>query len=303
MSIKSVKTDTVQKAKNRVKGIMVAIGLIIFTCVAVAVASMESRKTISVVQVGGTPIGANAMINENMIKEYKMYYKEYEQYGTLKFKDGSVKGSVVLWKDRDQIIGKRYAGYYLREGTVLFWDSTVKEQAKKNSYLYSMDGELLNIQLNTSDFGNMVVPGDIINVRVSYTETNYDLTSEEQYELAVNNGGTISAVETKVIKKFLNEVPVLDMLNSDNESIFDIYYEYISKTKAEQSALLSDDKFLARLEPKSILIEATAEAADSYLKIKDNSPTYLVTLCPRTGSNAILDSLSEIQTALAGKTN
>ena len=185
---------------------------------------------------------------------------------------------------------------------MLFWDQTVREQTKKNSYLYSMDGELLNIKMNTEDFGDMVVPGDTLNIRARYQKVNYDLPTEEQYKLTTEEGGTVQAVTTPVTEMLFSEVTVLDMLNSEGNSIFDIYYDYISKSKEEQAALLADSEFLTSVEPDTILLEVTAEEADRFMEIEANDAEYLMTLLPRTGSSSIIDSLAEIQSALNGTT-
>ena len=100
-----------------------------------------------------------------------------------------------------------------------------------------------------------------------------------------------------------SEVQVLDMLNSDGNSIFDIYYDYISKSKSKQQELLKDSKFLKSIEPDTILLEVTAEEADRFMQISAYNPKYLMTLLPRTGSNSIIDSLADIQAALAGKSS
>ena len=287
------------RSKGRLFGVFLSLVVIVAVITGSYFSSMESRKTISVVRIkpdkGG--IKAEALIREGMLERYDMYYKEFEQYGTVKFADGSTRSAVVLWEDRDAIINTRYAGYYLREGTVLFWDETIKEPTKSNSYLYSMDGELLNIQMDTSDFGVMVVPGDIINVRATYTDVVYNLPSEEAYKLSLQGDAVVEGVEMQQTVKLFNEVAILDMLNSDNESIFDIYYKYISMSSSQQAALAKDEDFLKSIEAKSILLEVTAEEADRYAEIIEKSPTYLMTLCPRTGSNAIIDSLSELQSS------
>ena len=238
-----------------------------------------------------------------MLEVYDMYYKEYAQYGTMKFSDGTTRSTIVTWNMRDKVVGQRYAAYYLRGNTVLFWDSTIKDQTRKNSYLYSMSGELLNIQMTTTDdFGDMVVPGDSLNIYATYTETNYDLPSEEQYKYQMESGsaqGTSGVEQTKTELMF-SEVQILDMLNGSGQSIFDIYYEYISKTKAEQQALLSDDSFLQNVQPASILLEVTSEEVERYMKLQSLGASYQMTLLPRKSSSSITDSLSDIQTALAG---
>ena len=295
-----VKKSSASRARTRLLGIFVATFVIIVVCVITLYSSRENRKTVSVVRLK-TPISANALITEDMVEEYKMYYKEFEQYGTVTFQDGKKRQVVVSWKDRDAILGKRYAAYYMRKDTVLFWDATVKEQPKKNSYLYSMEGELLNIKMDTTDFGDMVVPGDTLNIRVSYNKVNYDLPTEEQYKLAEKQGISSEPVSTPVTEMLFSEVSVLDMLNSKGNSIFDIYFDYISKSKAEQEQLLKNSEFLKSVKPDTILLEVTAEEADRFMDISSKNPRYLMTLLPRDGSNAMIDSLSDIQTALSNQ--
>lgn len=295
-----IKANNTSRAKNRVLGIIIALCVVVFICIITAISAAENKKTVSVVRIKDeAPISSNALITEDMIEEYKMYYKEFDQYGTMEFSDNTKRSVIVRWADKDLVVGARYAAYYLRQGTVLFWDQTIKQQTKRNSYLYSMDGELLNIQMEpTTDFGDMVVPGDALNIRCSYTKTNYDLPSEEQYQLSLDQGTTLESAETQVTELLFSEVQILDMLNSEGNSIFDIYYDYISASKSKQSEALNSDEFLQSVTPKSILIECTAEEADRFMEISAKSPTYLMTLLPRTSSSAIIDSLSDIQEAL-----
>ena len=297
-----VKANNQSRARNRILGILIALIVVMIITIATAAASAESRKTIAVVRLKDD-ISANALITDDMLEVYDMYYKEFEQYGTMKFSDGTTRSTIVTWNMRDKVVGQRYAAYYLRGNTVLFWDSTIKDQTRKNSYLYSMSGELLNIQMTTTDdFGDMVVPGDSLNIYATYTETNYDLPSEEQYKYQMESGsaqGTSGVEQTKTELMF-SEVQILDMLNGSGQSIFDIYYEYISKTKAEQQALLSDDSFLQNVQPASILLEVTSEEVERYMKLQSLGASYQMTLLPRKSSSSITDSLSDIQTALAG---
>lgn len=292
-----VKANTAGRVKARLVGILLAIGFIIFVCVMSFISSIESRRTISVVRLK-EDVSANAMITEDMIEEYNMYYKEFEGYGTINVSDGSKRQAIVTWDNRTKVVGKRYAAYFLRGQTVLFWDSTTTSQVKKNSYLYSMSGELLNIDMDTKDFGTMVVPGDKLNIRVSYSKTDYDLPSDEEYMLS---GGGTDGATYKVTEMLFNEVTVIDMLNSEGKSIFDIYYSYISKSKAEQAQLLENEDFLSSVEPATVLVEATAEEADRFMDMQSRSPKYLITLLPRTGSSSIIDSLSDIQDAISAK--
>lgn len=300
----NIKANNASRSKNRLIGIVIAACIVVFICIMTAISSAETRKTIPVVRIKeGAPISANSLITEDMVEVYDMYYKEFQQYGTMKFSDGSTRSNIVRWNEKDLVLGQRYAAYYMRGGTVLFWDSTLKDQTRKNSYLYSMSGELLNIQMNTTqDFGDMVVPGDTLNIRATYNATIYNLPTELEYRLNVESatGGTGEGTEITKTDLLFSEVTILDMLNSSGQSIFDIYYEYIASTKAEQQALLNDNGFLDSVKPQSILLECTGEEVEHYMRMEAAGASYQMTLLPRTSSSSITDSLSEIQTALAG---
>lgn len=297
-----VKTQGSTKIKARLIGILLSLGLIVFVIVMSIISSAESRKTVTVVKLkDDVSISANSLITEDMIESYEMYYKEYKNYGTMDgFSDGKVRSTIVTWADKDIVVGKRYAAYYMREGTLLFWDSTLSDQTRKNSYLYSMTGELLNIDMNTvADFGDMVVPGDTLNIRATYTAKYYNLPDEEGYMVSGGEGYE-DGVEVTQTTMLFSEVTILDMLNSAGNSIFDIYYDYISSTKQEQAALLKDEAFLTSVTPASILLEASPEEVEHYMELKKAGATYQITLLARDGSSTIVDSLSEIQEALAG---
>ena len=300
----NIKANNASRSRNRLIGVIIALAVIVFITVMTFISSAEMRKTIAVVRIkDNAPISANALIQDSMVEVYDMYYKEFESYGTMKFSDGTTKSTLVKWDDKDLVLGKRYSAYYQRGGTLLFWDSTIQEQAKKNSYLYSMSGELLNINMNTvNDFGDMVVPGDVLNVRATYTTQVFNLPTELEYKLSQEgsggNGGN-SGIEVTKTEPLFSEVTILDMLNGSGQSIFDIYYKYIASTKAEQQAMLADKNFLETVKPQSILLECTSEEVEHYMKMQGLGARYQLTLLPRTSSSSITDSLSEIQNALA----
>lgn len=299
----SIKSNNASRSRNRLLGILIAAIVIVIVCILTAISSAESKKTIPVVRIkADSPLSANSLITEDMIEVYNMYYKEFSNYGTMKFSDGSTRSTIVRWTDKDLVVGQRYAAYYMRGGTVLFWDATIKDQTRKNSYLYNMSGELLNINMSTTnDFGDMVVPGDSLNIRAVYDSKVFDLPTEAEYKLNTQGtGGNAEGTNLTRTDLLFSEVTILDMLNASGQSIFDIYYQYIAATKEEQAKMLKDDGFLESVKPQSILLECTAEEVERYMKFSAHGATYQLTLLPRTSSSSITDSLSEIQTALAG---
>lgn len=279
--------------RTQVFGVMLVFILLLVVSAISLIANSRKEATIDVVRLKNS-INTGYILSEKDIEKHAMKVSEYESAGVQTLADGSKRALVVTWDYKDLLIGKAYASSYLYSGSNLLWTMITKEQTKRHSYLYSMDGELLNIQMSTDDFGEMVVPGDKLNIRVSYKTTDYDLPTDEEYLLS--DGKTDSkGVEREVTEMLFNEVIVLDMLNADGASIFDIYYNFISLSKSKQATLLSSDSFKESVKPNSILLQVTAEQAERFISINQKSPTFLMTLLPRTSSNAILDSISNIE--------
>jgi hypothetical protein len=226
-----------------------------------------------------------------------MSLDEYNRQGIVTLSDGTKRKAIVLWEQRSQI-NNTYASYYIRENTPIYWDSIGNETPKQYSYLYNMDGELLKISIDPTTFGQIIVPGDHINVRAAYTEQVYTLPTLEEYTLQQAMG---ISQQTSVRRQILlfNNVAILDMLNGNGESIFDKYYELLSLPKDKQLELIQNEEFIASVQPADILLNVTPEEADRYMSIQSNGPSYMMTLLPRTSSNAITEVLNELATGFA----
>ena len=81
---------------------------------------------------------------------------------------------------------------------------------------------LLKISINADTFGQMLVPGDRINVRAAYSEQVFTLPTEEEFMMQQQTGISPQTTVKRQILLF-NNVAILDMLNGNGESIFDIF--------------------------------------------------------------------------------
>lgn len=273
--------------------------LVIFTGVIVGVnvvSSLALRQTVDIVKLK-SPVPQDGVITEdNMVKD-KMLKAEYNKQGMMKFSDGSEKRQIVLWEDRDKI-KNAYASYYVRENAPVYWDSLTKDTPKQFAYLYKMDGELLRLDIKADEFGEMLVPGDKINVRASYTDQVYTLPDDEAFALQQQTG--IQPQTTTPRQEMLfSSATVLDMLNSQGESIFDLYYKLLALPKSKQQEVLKSEEFKEQVKPVQILLNVTTEEADNYMSIQNKGANYMMTLLPRSGGNAITDALNELQTGFA----
>lgn len=287
-----VKQNSAKKFSKTVK-VSIALALVVVAVLGLNFySSMSLKQTVEIVKLKSAVPQDGRVIQDNFVKD-SMLKSEYEKQGVYTLSDGTKRRSIVLWEDRERI-QNAYASYYIRQDTPLYWDSLSKETPKKYSYLYKMDGELLKIDMDAGEFGQMLVPGDKINVRASYTQNEYTLPSERdfvlQQQMGVQPETTISKTEL-----LFNNVVVLDILNGDGESIFDIYYRLLALPKATQQETVASEDFQKSVEPEEILLNVTPEEADHYMSVVDKSPQYMMTLLPRTSGNLITEALNELQ--------
>lgn len=295
-----VKAGKVGGLSNKVKVWLMLIAVVAGVLVISFISRMGSDDVVSVVKLSAAVPQDGRITEENMVED-SMTKTEYEKQGIYTLSDGSKKRSIVLWSDRSRIVNA-YASYYIRQGTPIYWDSLSKETPKKYSYLYKMDGELAKIDLDAEEFGKMLVPGDKINVRASYTQSVYTLPDEKDFMIQQQTGIQAQTTETKQDMLF-NNATVLDMLNADGDSIFDMYYQLLALPKAKQQAMVQTEEFQEKVKPSKILLNVTTEEADNYMLMKSKSPTYMMTLLPRTSGNLITEALNELQIGFARTTN
>lgn len=266
--------------------VIAVIGLNIFS-------TIQLRQTVSVVSLK-TSVFQDGIITADNMQELIMTNADYQRLG---IDSKTQKRVIVLWEDRDSLVNK-YASYYIRKGTPVYLDSIGTDSNRQYSYLYNMDGELLKIGIDANTFGQMLVPGDRINVRAAYTEQIFTLPTEEELRLQQQLGIAPQSTVQKQILLF-NNVAVLDILNSSGESIYDKYYEVLALPKEKQKEILNSEEFIESVEPSEILLNVTPEEADRYMSIQANGPTYMMTLLPRTSSNAITEVLNELAVGFA----
>lgn len=293
MAVKMNKINPKKNALGRFVAILVAVAVMGGLMIWVTSQNTEFQKTVSVVM-WNSPISVSEIIRDDgkQLKKYDMYYKEFMNYGTYE-DNGEVKRSIVLWDEREQLFGK-YAATFQRSGTVAFWDNLVSNKEHSNTYLYKIKNkEFLKMQgFAPSEYGEILVPGDHINVRVAYEDVDYTLPPEELVMLQQQN-----TEPPKVIKRemLFSDVAIVDMLNGSGESIFDAFYELMALPATQREEMVNSDEFKTRVSPDSYLLALTPEQIDKYVYImKKSGITITVTILPRTEDSIILDYLRDI---------
>lgn len=294
--LKINKQTTKKKMTKNKQTLMAIIVLLVAVLGVMTINNILLRQEVEIV-VLKTAVPQEGRITSANIEKGVMTKAELDARGTYKSADGTVKAAIVPWSERGTI-ENAYASYYLRENTPIYWDSLSKETPKKYSYLYKMDGELLKVDIEADQFGRMLVPGDHVNIRIAYDENIGTLMNTDEYNTMKVTGVSPQTTGTMQTKLF-NNVAILDILNDDGESIFDLYYELLALPKSQQQELINDEDFRERVLPVQILLNVTPEEADYYMSVMRKNPTMLMTLLPRTGSNLITEALNDLETGFA----
>ena len=215
MKFDSKKVTTRNKAKLSQSVLVIIVIALVFVgmFIFVQISTRDLRNTVDIV-VFKDAIQQEGMITAENLASRKMFVAEYDIANNAIQKDnnGSKFQGIILWEDKDRIIGA-YATHYIRENTPVYWDSLTKTANKKNSYLYKMDGELIKLDVSADVFGSMIVPGDRVNIRCIYNETNYNIPTVEEYA-AMQELGISEQTTVQKQKMLFSVVAILDMLNS-----------------------------------------------------------------------------------------
>lgn len=249
--------------RNQSKKSVLMIAVIVVTALLITWVYTMGKKATDTVTVVMTSqsIYKNQQITESMLQPYDMVQAEFEKYATVS-ESGAVTRRILLWDEASMIIGS-YAAYPLQANTLAEYRSFYKSKIdNSDSVLYSFPGkEIVSLDIATDDlqtFKTFLEPGDRITITAVYTD-------EETVRTADGMGGTTTEkVETYKSEKVFQDIFVADLLNTNGDSILDIYEDYNGRSVAQQAALDASTSFQDSVEPKSLLVALTPEEKDLY---------------------------------------
>lgn len=250
-------------SKNQAKRGILIILVIVVTALLITWVYIMGRKateTVSVIMTSQS-IYKNQQITEDMIQPYDMVKAEFEKYATVN-ESGETTRRILLWSEKDMILGS-YAAYPLQANNVLEFRSLYTSKIdNSDSVLYSFPGkEIVSLDIAESDlqtFKTFLRPGDRITITAIYSDEE-DVMVEDGF-----GGTTTERVETYKTEKVLQDILVADLLNSNGDSVLDIYEDYNARTVSQQAALDASSAFQDSIEPSSLLVALTPEEKDLY---------------------------------------
>lgn len=268
--------------KNQSKKSMLLVGVIAVTLLLIIwVYSMgkKAEQTVSVAM-WSQPIYKNQVITESSLKEYKMLKGEFEKYAVAA-NDGSKQRRIVLWEERGRIINT-FAAYSLQQDTVaMIKDVVTSRTDNSDTVLYSYPGKnIVPLAVGESElrtFKTFLQPGDRINVTAIFA------TTEKVLEDDGYGGTKETSVETYREETPFKDIMIADLLNSNGDSILDIYASYNEKTVYQQAQLDANEAFQQSVTPSTLLVALTPEEESNYYKyLSKDSVEFKVSLPQRT---------------------
>lgn len=242
--------------------------IVIASIVTVMRVGKKAEQTVSVVMLRD---GAykNEAITEDMLVEYPMVLLEYEKYSVTN-RNGKKENRFILWKDRDEILG-RFAAYPISNETVVERRSlTTQKVDNSDTVLYTFPGkDIIQLNIGGSDlnaFKTFLQPGDKLNIEAIYSDK-VSIEKDDGYGNIVKEDVEVFRTDT-----VFGNIMIADLINSHGDSILDIYSEYNDKTLYEQSQLDNNSSFQDSVTPASLLVALTPQEKELYYKYcaKDN---------------------------------
>ena len=253
---KSRREKPILNSNKKSIGTACIIGVAALLIVWVLVLCNKAQEEVSIVMIN-QEVPKNTPISEDMLREYPMTRAEFEKFSTVR-DDGSIKRRILLWEERDLIVGS-FSAYPLHKDTYAEYRYFIKSKVdSSDNVLYAFPGkEVIKLDVGTNElqaFKTFLQPGDKINV--------YAITKDS--ENIENAGASNETVETLGVEKVLNNVMIADMTNSNGESVLDIYEAYRAASAYEQAQMDSDASFQESVEPKTLLVALTPEELKDY---------------------------------------
>lgn len=248
--------------------LILLIVVVVVSIIGVMRVGKKAEQTVSVVMLKD---GAykNEMITEDMMVEYPMVLLEYEKYDVAQ-KNGVAESRLVLWKDRAEIVGT-FAAYPIANETVVERRSlTTSRVDNSDTVLYTFPGkDIIQLSIGGSDlnaFKTFLQPGDKLNIEAIYSDK-VSIEKDDGYGNVVKEEVEVFRTDT-----VFGNIMIADLINSNGDSILDIYTQYRDRTLYEQAQLDNNSAFQESVTPASLLVALTPQEKELYYKYcaKDN---------------------------------
>ncbi|NLD47414.1 MAG: flagellar biosynthesis protein FlgA [Clostridiaceae bacterium] len=281
-SVKSVSPN--RHLLKKILALVFSLVVIVVSFIIITNANKAARDTVEVLRVkAGDGLPAFAPITEKDIEKYPLIKKEHTD-------------DMVLAEDLPNVAGKM-SKYFLRKNSIIYKDQIIDEKPLKNEWLYNLDKELevLTIPYNYLECGgDVLLPGDTVRIRVSY-----EIDAGGYVDPAEGNpNATVVQTRGRAIRTdiLFDSIVVMDMLNSNSHSIYEIYKEVTKLSEDKKQEVMKSEDFLRNIQPRALLLAGSKEQMNQYAKFKSSdAKAFLITILSRANSEVVLDQLPTLK--------
>jgi hypothetical protein len=273
---------------------------------------------------------AGEIVREEDIEEYKMLKRTYDELGTVTYKDDngitSQKQIIYKWDETDEVINK-YMANFTQTGQYLTLKNVTDKKVIRNPWLSEVEegNEIYTLDIDTEGINTrLLLPGTRLRARAVLQVDNVSnissvsLTNNENNNLeeglnivqSTNDKNTLNkdsllkmGTSIPQVEIIFDDMICVDMLNSNGESLFDIYMalyklpvgerlEYIETTIEEGNAL----SFQKRVTPTSLVFILDKDQATNMTKYENlENVSIKYTILPFTDDTGnLLSNFTEI---------
>ena len=290
--MKTMKADFKKKTGGSGKKTVTKIITVVISIAALALCFIylqnidsAARNTVKIVR-AKNEMPAYALISREDIEAYDIIKKEYDN-------------AMILFENAESIYGK-YTTTNIRKSTVLYQDQLMDERPLRNEWLYGLnsDEEVVTIPYNSTEAGgSILLPGDLIRVRVSYEveETAPAVPDDENPNSYITPQKTNKKIKTDIL---FNSIVVKDMINTNGNSVYEIYKEVMRLDEKQRQDVMKSNDFISSIRPKALLLAGSPADMERYAQYKYSvsSGSFLITILSRTGNEIGLDRLPTLET-------
>lgn len=290
-SVKNIKLGS--QLPKKLLAIFLSLAVIAGAYYVLSNAGRDARDTIDVVRVKSTDgISAKTLVTGDMLEKYSLLRKEYNN-------------DMFTYDKINEVLNK-YSLYYLRSKSFIYKDQLTKEKPLRNEWLYDLEksNEALTIPYEYMKCGgDILLPGDLIRVRISYDQTSLQQVTAQGLGLGMDN---VNSKTDKKMEVIFESIKVKDLLNSNGHSIYEVYKELLKLDAVKRQELLQNRSFIESILAKSLIVEATSDQVNKYAKYSGMKESSLfITLLSRKDNKNIMDEIpnftKEVQSWTTGK--
>jgi hypothetical protein len=280
---KKTKTTDGKKLVLKIIAVVISILVLALTFLYLNNADRAARDTVRIVRVRRA-LPAYSVITRDDVEGYDLIRAEYDR------------NSMILFEDVEDVVYEKYAAYYIRESTILYIDQLTDTRPLRNEWLYTLmeDEEVFTIPYNYMEAGgNILLPGDTVRVRVHFEER--EESARDAFDFSTSYQTTNRIIRTDIV---FDSIVVKDMLNSNGQSIYEIYREVMRLNDSQRREVMQSSQFQSSIRPRSLVLAGMPEDITRYAAYRGSMSggNFLITLLSRPDGAAGFDSLPTLET-------